>query len=239
MKYELIIFDIGKILYDKNFSARASDCVLHDIEALRKKGIKVGVCTMRTIQHCKKVVPVELDFYISLNGSYIICEGEVIVDKPTLIPLGYIDFLSYGKDFTCYSTEKAKILADVNGFLADRKGVASPAYNAVLFDIPADKLSSYDNYTTEYWANTATLSLQDKNTSRVIGIQEVLRFYNTKLPLLYFGDGPNDSEIFQSYHDCICMGDGYSKLKQYALFQTKTCRNEGVSFALRKLGLLP
>lgn len=156
-----------------------------------------------------------------------------------MIPLGYIDFLSYGKDFTCYSTEKAKILADVNGFLADRKGVASPAYNAVLFDIPADKLSSYDNYTTEYWANTATLSLQDKNTSRVIGIQEVLRFYNTKLPLLYFGDGPNDSEIFQSYHDCICMGDGYSKLKQYALFQTKTCRNEGVSFALRKLGLLP
>mgnify|MGYP005800785839 FL=1 len=239
MKYELIIFDIGKTLYDKNFSARASDCVLHDIEALRKKGIKVGVCTMRTIQHCKKVVPVELDFYISLNGSYIICEGEVIVDKPTLIPLGYIDFLSYGKDFTCYSTEKAKILANVNGFLADRKGVASPAYNAVLFDIPADKLSSYDNYTTEYWANTATLSLQDKNTSRVIGIQEVLRFYNTKLPLLYFGDGPNDSEIFQSYHDCICMGDGYSKLKQYALFQTKTCRNEGVSFALRKLGLLP
>lgn len=239
MKYELIIFDIGKTLYDKNFSARASDCVLHDIEALRKKGIKVGVCTMRTIQHCKNVVPVELDFYISLNGSYIICEGEVIVDKPTLIPLGYIDFLSYGKDFTCYSTEKAKILADVNGFLADRKGVASPAYNAVLFDIPADKLSSYDNYTTEYWANTATLSLQDKNTSRVIGIQEVLRFYNTKLPLLYFGDGPNDSEIFQSYHDCICMGDGYSKLKQYALFQTKTCRNEGVSFALRKLGLLP
>lgn len=239
MKYELIIFDIGKTLYDKNFSARASDCVLHDIEALRKKGIKVGVCTMRTIQHCKNVVPVELDFYISLNGSYIICEAEVIVDKPTLIPLGYIDFLSYGKDFTCYSTEKAKILADVNGFLADRKGVASPAYNAVLFDIPADKLSSYDNYTTEYWANTATLSLQDKNTSRVIGIQEVLRFYNTKLPLLYFGDGPNDSEIFQSYHDCICMGDGYSKLKQYALFQTKTCRNEGVSFALRKLGLLP
>lgn len=239
MKYELIIFDIGKTLYDKNFSVRASDCVLHDLDALRKKGIKVGVCTMRTIQHCKKVVPVELDFYISLNGSYIICEGEVIVDKPTIIPSGHIDFLSYGKDFTCYSTEKAKILADENGFLADRKGVASPAYNAVLFDIPADKLSNYNNYTTEYWANTKALSLQDKNASRVIGIQKVLGFYNTRLPLLYLGDGPNDLEIFQSYHDCICMGDCYPKLKQYALFQTKTCRDEGVSFALRKLGLLP
>ena len=239
MKYELIIFDIGKTLYDKNFSVRASDCVLHDLDALRKKGLKVGVCTMRTIQHCKKVVPVELDFYISLNGSHIICEGEVIVNKPTTIPSGHIDFLSYGKNFTCYSTERAKMLADVNGFLADSKGAASPAYNVVLFNITADKLSSYDNYTTEYWATTKALSLQDKNASRVIGIQEVLRFYNTKLPFLYFGDGPNDLEIFQAYHDCICMGDCYPKLKQYALFQTKSCKDEGVPFALRKLDLLP
>ena len=239
MKYELIIFDIGKTLYDKNFSARASDCVLNDIKALRRKGVKVGVCTMRTVQHCREVVPVELDFFISLNGSYIICEGRVIVDKPMMIPSGHIDFLSYGKDFTCYSTEKAKMLADVNGFLADSKGVASPVYNVVLFDIPTDKLGSYDNYTTEYWANTKALSLQDKNASRVIGIQEVLRFYNAKSSFLYFGDGPNDLEIFQAYHDCICMGDCYPELKQYALFQTKSCKDEGVSFALRKLCLLP
>lgn len=100
-------------------------------------------------------------------------------------------------------------------------------------------MSNYDNYTTEYWANTKALSLQDKNASRMIGIQEVLRFYNMKLPLLYFGDGPNDLEIFQAYHDCICMGDCYQKLKRYALFQTKSCKDEGVPFALRKLGLLP
>ena len=239
MKYELIVFDIGKTLYDKNFAVRASNCVLHDIEALRKKGIKVGVCTMRTIQHCMEVVPVELDFYISLNGSYIVCEREVIVDKPMVIPSGHIDFLSYGKDFTYYSTEQAKFLADKHSFLADRKGVALPAYNVVLFNIPEDKLSSYDNYTTEYWENTKALSLQVKNASRLIGIQQVLRFYNSNLPFLYFGDGPNDLEIFQSFNDCICMGDCYSKLKQYALFQTKTCRDEGISFALKKLGLLP
>ncbi len=238
MKYELIIFDIGKTLYDKNLSTKASDCVLHDIEELRKKGIKVGVCTMRTIQHCREVVPVELDFYISLNGSFVICEREVIVDKPIIFPSGHIDFLSYGKDLACFSTEKAKILADVNGFLVDKKGVALPAYNIVLFDIPADTLSSYDNYNKEYWAKTKALSLQDKNTSRMIGIQHVLNFYHTRLPILYFGDGPNDLEVFQSYHDCICMGDCYSKLNEYALFQTKTCRDEGVSFALKKLGLL-
>lgn len=238
MKYELIIFDIGKTLYDKNFSMRASDCVLYDIEVLRKKGIKVGVCTMRTIQHSMEVAPVELDFYISLNGSYVICEGKVIVDKPMIIPSGHIDFLSYGKGSTCFSTEKAKMLADVNGFLANKKGVASPVYNTVLFNIPADKLNIYDNYTTEYWGNTKVLSLQNKNTSRVNGIQKVLRFYNTKSPFLYFGDGPNDLEIFQTYHDCICMGDCYPNLKQYALFQTKTCIDEGIPFALRKLDLL-
>ena len=108
MKYELVIFDVGKTLYDKNFSTRASDYVLRDIEALRKKGMKVGVCTMRTVQHCKEVVPVELDFYISLNGSYIICEGKNIVNKPTTVPLKHIDYLSFGENNTYYSTKKAK-----------------------------------------------------------------------------------------------------------------------------------
>lgn len=238
MKYELIIFDVGKTLYDKNFSTRASDYVLRDIEALRKKGMKVGVCTMRTVQHCREVVPAELDFYISLNGSYIICEGKNIVNKPTTVPRKHIDYLSYGENNTYYSTKKAKELADLNGFLAERQGTDLTAYNVVLFDVPEDKLSNYGNYTVEYWSKTRALSLQDKNTSRAIGIQEVMRFYNVKLPILYFGDGPNDLEIFRLYKDCICMGDCCPELKQFALFQTESCKNEGVPIALRKLNLL-
>lgn len=238
MKYDIIIFDIGKTLFDKRYSPVASDLVLRDIEALRKQGIKVGVCTMRNVKHCKEVVPVELDFYISLNGSYITCEGAVIVDNSVAMPPDCIDYLSYNSNHAFYSSEQAKMLAEANGFLAEQKGLASPVYNAVLFNVCSDKLSNYSGYTTEYWENTNTLVLQNSNTSRLIGIQEVLNYYKIKSQPLYFGDGPNDLKIFQTYQDCICMGNCYPKLKQYALFQTKSCESEGVPIALRKLNLL-
>lgn len=238
MKYDLIIFDIGKTLFDKNLSDRASNNVLRDIERLRENGIKVGVCTMRTISHCMEVVPVEFDFYISLNGSYIVCEKKLIVNTPMTIPSNCKDFLSYGKEFTYYSTDKAKHMADENGFIADKKGVAQPAYNTVIFNVPSNEVSRYNNYNTEYWEKTKTLSIQNKSTSRVLGVREVLKFYGIGQQYLYIGDGPNDLEIFIQHKNCVCMGECYPVLKKYALFQTKSCKEEGVSYALRKLNLL-
>lgn len=63
MKYKIIIFDIGKTLLDKQVSPKISERTLADMKALQDKGIKVGVCTMRTIKHCREIIPFELDFY--------------------------------------------------------------------------------------------------------------------------------------------------------------------------------
>lgn len=238
MRYDIVIFDVGKTLFDKKYSTKASDNVIRDIEELRKAGIKVGVCTMRNIKHCQEVVPIELDFYISLNGSFVVCDGKIVVDIPIEIPVEGGDFLSYSKDCTFYSTERAKMLANINGFIAERKGVAREIYNAVLFDIDRNNLKNFDGFTKEYWPMSNTLSLQNKETSRIKGIFKVLNFYDAKLPVLYFGDGPNDLQIFQTLQHCVCMGDCYPELKQYSLFQTKPCREDGVSYALRKLKLL-
>ena len=57
MKYKIVIFDIGKTLLDKRFSQKISEQTLTDIKALKQKGIKVGVCTMRTVQHCREIIP--------------------------------------------------------------------------------------------------------------------------------------------------------------------------------------
>lgn len=238
MKYKIIIFDIGKTLLDKQVSPQISERTLADIKALQDKGIKVGVCTMRTIKHCREIIPFELDFYICLNGSHITCDGAVIFDSPVThsnIPSNY---LSYGSEYAFYSTETAKQKALENGFLVDKNGVADPAYNLVFFDIVKEQLSAFSSYNTEYWEKTKTISLQSKNSSKSLGIQKVLDYYGLQEPILYFGDGPNDLPIFQQYHDCICMGDGYPELKKYALFETKSCKDEGVSYALRALEIL-
>ena len=238
MKYKIVIFDIGKTLLDKQVSTEISSQVLADIRALQKQGIKVGVCTMRTLRHCREIIPFELDFYICLNGSHITCDGKLIFDSPLEYKPDSPDYLSYGADFAFYSSAESKEKALQNGFLVDKPGVAAPTYNCVLFDIAKERVADFSTYNTEYWERTSTLSLQNADASKSIGIQRVLDYYGIKEPILYFGDGPNDLPIFQKYRDCVCMGDCYPELCKYALFQTKACKDDGVSFALRKLDLL-
>lgn len=238
MKYKIVIFDIGKTLLDKQVSNEISVQTLADIKALQSKGIKVGVCTMRTVRHCREIIPFELDFYICLNGSHITCDGKLIFDSPLQYDPQTLHYLTYGAQCAFYSSEQAKQKALQNGFLIDGMGIAAPTYNCVLFDIEKEHLEDFSAYNTEYWEKTKALSLQSADSSKSLGIQRVLAHYGFNEPILYFGDGPNDLPIFQTYRDCICMGDCYPELCQYALLQTKPCREDGVSFALRKLCLL-
>ena len=238
MKYKIIIFDIGKTLLDKQVSPTISEQTLADIKTLQNKGIKVGVCTMRTLTHCRELIPFELDFYICLNGSHITCDGKVVFDSPIEYSQTPTEYLSYGAEYAYYSTETAKQKAWENGFLVDKQGVADPIYNFVLFDVEKDRLSEFSRYNTEYWDRTKTISLQSKVASKSLGIQKVLDYYGIAKLLLYFGDGPNDLPIFKQYHDCVCMGDCYPDLKPLALFETKSCKEDGVPYALRKLEIL-
>ena len=239
MKYKIVIFDIGKTLLDKNVAPCISSQVLSDIKELKKQGIKVGVCTMRTIKHCREIIPAELDFYICLNGSHITCDGKLIFESPLEYRPDSLDYLSYGGEHAYCSSENAWKKAVKNGFLAERYGVAALGYNYVLFDILKEQLPDFFAYHTEYWEATQTLSLQNADASKSRGIRRVLDYYELEEPILYFGDGPNDLAIFQQYSDCVCMGDCDPKLCKYALFQTGTCKDAGVSYALRKVGILP
>jgi hydroxymethylpyrimidine pyrophosphatase-like HAD family hydrolase len=238
MKYKIVIFDIGKTLLDKQVSNEISVQTLADIKALQSKGIKVGVCTMRTVRHCREIIPFELDFYICLNGSHITCDGKLIFDSPLEYKHDSPDYLSYGADYAFCSSAASKEKALQSGFLIDKPGVAAPVYNCVLFDVTKEHLGCFSAYNTEYWEKTKALSLQSVDSSKSLGIQKVLEYYGFDEPILYFGDGPNDLPIFQTYKDCVCMGDCYPELCQYALVQTKPCKDNGVSFALRKIGLI-
>ena len=238
MKYKIIIFDIGKTLLDKQNSPNISEQALADIKALQSKGIKVGVCTMRTAKHCREIIPFELDFYICLNGSHVTCDGKTIFESPMTNNFQTQDYLSYGAEYAFYSSNTAKDEALQNGFLIDRQGCAKPIYNFVLFNIAKERLPDYSQYNAEYWESTKTLVLQNTDASKTLGIKKVLDHYGLAEPILYFGDGPNDLPIFKEFRDCICMGDCYPELKKYALFQTKACKNEGVPFALRDLKII-
>ena len=63
---------------------------------------------MRTLTHCRKLIPFELDFYICLNGSHITCDGITIFDSPIELKPASSEYLTYGTDYAFYSCESAK-----------------------------------------------------------------------------------------------------------------------------------
>ena len=47
--------------------------------------------------------------------------------------------------------------------------------------------------------------------------------------IIYFGDGPNDLEVFKMLPFSITMGDCFPELLKYATYQIDTCKNDGVA----------
>ena len=56
-KVEMVLLDIGKTIYDKEKQIKLSEKVIESIKRLKLKGIKVGVCTMRTYKSCLELIP--------------------------------------------------------------------------------------------------------------------------------------------------------------------------------------
>ncbi len=237
--YKMVIFDIGKTIFDKESQTKISENIYKAIEKLKHKGIKVGVCTMRTYKWCLENIKIALDFYICLNGSYIVCNKKVIFKSRIKNYFTNKNQLNYGKKIAFYKNIESQKLANLNGFVSQKLGFLKSPFVIVLFNI---EKSDYDNikklYNTYYWKNTKTITVQNRNSSRLQGITIVQKYYNYFNKFLYFGDGPNDLEIFKKFKNCIMMENGFFELEKYALAKTNTCFNDGVFNYLKLISLI-
>lgn len=230
-KVKVFIFDIGKTIFDKQTQNKCSKSTIEALNLLKQRGYKVGVCTMRTFSHIRDIIDFDFDFYILNNGSFVVFKDKVLIDAPLDIGITKNDYLTYTPYKTFYSSDKAKEKAQENGFIAENKGVASNFYNLILFDIKKEEVEKLKaNFDTYYWASTKTVSLQKKGCSRISAIKELIDYLGFNLDqVIYFGDGPNDLEVFKFVPYSIAMGDCFPKLLEYAAYQIDTCKNDGVA----------
>ena len=207
---KVFIFDIGKTLFDKQVQSKCSQSTIAALNFLKQKGYKVGVCTMRTFNHIRDIIDFNFDFYILNNGSFVMFENNILVDEPMYIEIQKKDYLTYTPYQTFFSSKNAKEKALYNGFIAEKEGRASTFYNLIIFDIEMNEL--------------------EKGCSRISAIKKITCYLGLNLSqVIYFGDGPNDLEIFKSLPYSIAMGDCFSELLKYATYQIGTCKNDGVA----------
>lgn len=225
---KIIIFDIGKTIFDKEKQEVVSENLINLLVGLKAKGIKIGTCTMRTIKSCKELLGIDLDFYISLNGSYVQCDDKTLINLR--IKNNFENCLTYGKSRTYFSNTYVYDQAKINGFLAKNKGCLIKPYVITLFNVDENQINKYKNeYSISYWTKTKTLSLQSKECSKVLAIKKILNLYKIKEDkMIYFGDGPNDLDVFKSFTNTIMMKNGYHDLRKYSFDICDTCSNDGV-----------
>lgn len=228
---KVFIFDIGKTLFDKQVHTKCSQSTIAALNLLRQKGYKVGVCTMRTFNHIRDIIDFTFDFYILNNGSFVMCENNILLDEPMNVEITKRDYLTYTPYETFFSSKNAKEKALYNGFIAEKEGQASTFYNLIIFDVETNELEKFKtNFDFYYWANTKTVSLQKKGCSRINAIKRLACYLGLKLnQVIYFGDGPNDLEVFKMLPFSIAMGDCFPELLKYATYQIDTCKNNGVA----------
>ena len=161
----------------------------------------------------------------------MICKNKVLIDAPSNIDIAKKDYLTYTPYETFYSSDKAKEKAQKNGFIAENEGSASKFYNLILFDVEKEELKRLKtNFDVYYWPSTKTVSLQSKGCSRVRAIKELIDYLGFELDqVIYFGDGPNDLEVFKFVSCCIAMGDCYPGLLEYSTYQIDSCQNDDVA----------
>lgn len=232
-KTKIFIFDIGKTLFDKSIQQAASESTISSLGTLRSKGYKLGVCTMRTFGHVQEVIPFFFDFYILNNGAFVEAEGKPILNmalEGTSLTCEK-DFLTYGPWRAKYSTPTAKIEADKNGFIADEEGIIETPHNVVLFGKGRSEFEKLKVlYTAYYWPSAEIVSIQNRDTSRLLGCKALLDYYGF-LPdeCLYFGDGPNDVEVFEKLSCGIAVGDCFPPLVDICLLHIPSCGEEGLA----------
>ena len=234
-KIKLIIVDIGKTIFDKDHQTGVDKELLDLLQDLQASGIKIGACTMRTVDSCNKLFHFKLDFYISLNGTLVICGDKKIIDKR--IKNEFLDnpTLTYGAKKMYYSSELAQTKANDNGFLVEKNGILKYPYVITLFNIEENTLKCFENHSLSYWAETKILTLQHKECSKVKAIEKILKHYEyNENELLFFGDGPNDFEVFKRFKYTIMVENGHPCLREFAFSKCFSCLNKGVYHYLEK-----
>lgn len=263
MSRKALFFDVDGTLLSE-ITHEVPQSAVQAIRKARKKGHLVFINSGRVICHIGPIRDlVEADGYLCGCGTYIVVEGEVLYshriphergvqlkkeilahgfdgvlegaescyfrDEPSWIPeverlrtmIAQAGNMSpWGWEEDCYEYDKCCILADES---SDREG---------LFKVMEADMDVIDRGSDFY-------ECVPKGHSKATAIAFVLKHYGIPLKEAYvFGDSTNDLSMFEYAENTILMGKHDKELEPYASFITKTVEEDGIAYAMEKLGLI-
>jgi hypothetical protein len=258
-----LFFDIdGTLLSDVTYtvpeSARAA------IQKTREKGNLVFINTGRTyclVGPIKEMI--EVDGYCCGCGTRVIVGDQVMYSSGIPHELGIRvkkDVQKYNLDGvlegteSCYFQKKTSRIPRIEALKesVDKMGCVSPygweedCYDYDKLCVIADEHSNMAGFSRALGLDFDIIDRGDRfyecvpaGHSKATAIEIVLEHYGIPRENAYvFGDSTNDLSMFEYAKNCVLMGHHDVELEPYATFFTKNVEDDGIAYAMEKLGLV-
>lgn len=262
MDRKALFFDIDGTLFSEIDRQVPQSAVLA-LKKTRENGHLVFINTGRTHCQTKDIkVAVEMDGLLCGCGTYIVADDLVLYDRS--IPRAERSRI---KDMIAKFNLEG-ILEGVNGCrikdgptrfpLVERLKHALMAEGAPLRDGYEDEEFEFSKFCvladgasdiTGFCDSLDTIQVIDRGNgfyecvpqghSKATAIEIILdRYKIPKKDAWVFGDSTNDLSMFQFSDNSVLMGSHDAALEPYATFLTKTVEEDGIAYALEKLGFI-
>ena len=257
-----LFFDIdGTLLSEIN--RNVPDSAKESIKRAREAGHLVFINTGRTYCLTSPIRSMlHVDGYCCGCGTRIVAGDEVLYSASIPHEMGIQIkrmILKYGLDGILEGTESCYFNKDISRIEKVRtikenialEGNLSPyswdedCYDFDKFCVMADEKSDMKGFSRELGLDFDIINrgggfyeCVPAGHSKATAIEVVLKRYNVALEDTYvFGDSTNDLSMFEFAKNCILMGHHSVELEPYASFYTKNVEEDGVAYAMKKLGL--
>ncbi len=257
-KIKAVFFDIDDTLRHKA-KGKIPDSVTRVFTALKAKGIKTGIATGRAPYGVvPEILALAPDYFVTINGTYVYDQkGQSLVDEPLPRPLveAYVAWcqdigIAYGfagKEVAAVS-ENSELIDDALApvypdYIVDPDFYQTQAvYHMWTFETVGDSLTLPEDLSQKLrfvrW-HPHSSDVVATGFSKASGLAHLLEaIHLTPNQVLFFGDGPNDMEMFDYVGLKVAMGNAVPEIKEKADFVTKEVLEDGILYALEELGMV-
>ena len=257
-KIKVIFFDIDDTLRNSKTGFIPST-IPTVFQQLCDRGILTGIATGRgifgVVPEIKALKP---DFFVTLNGAYIEDKKGSVLYSHKIARDRVEEYIAWTKevgiDYGLVGSHEAK--------LSRRTEMISQAIDPIYPDLEVDpdfyqKEDIYQMWTFEDQGDDLTLPESLASTLRMVrwhehssdvvsisgskaaGVAKVVDQLGLKPEnVMVFGDGLNDSELFDYAGISVAMGISHDKIKEKADYITKTLEEDGIFDALEGFGMV-
>ncbi len=253
-----VFFDIDGTLV--SFSTHTvPESARRAIEKLRDNGVKVFIATGRLLRHTEVVSDIEVDGYITVNGSYCLTSsGEVIYEQS--FPQDTVERILSFKEQYGFSMElmtheniyvehitpevqKAIDMVNIVPAIAPLREIADKqkvfqVCPYISRELEQEILPQLPECVGSRWTELF-MDVNMRGIDKSIAARKVMAYYGFSMEeSMAFGDGGNDVPLVRDVGLGVAMGNACDELKSVADYVTESVDEDGIEKALQHFGLI-